>query len=95
VKHTGRGGTITLRATKTEDSVQMDVEDNGHGIPSNFLETIFEKFGQVETRQRTGTGLGLTFCKMAVEAHGGQIWVTSVEGEGSKFSFSMPLSPRE
>ena len=92
VKHTGRGGTITLKATAEGDKVTISVVDNGHGIPGQYLETIFEKFGQVETRQRTGTALGLTFCKMAVEAHGGRIWVESVEGEGSTFSFSLPIS---
>lgn len=92
VKHTGRGGIITLRIASAGDDVQFDVADNGHGIPADFLDTIFEKFGQVETRQRTGTGLGLTFCKMAVEAHGGRIWVESVEGEGSTFSFTLPAT---
>jgi two-component system sensor histidine kinase/response regulator len=92
IKHTGRGGSITLRATVDGQEVTIAVADNGHGIPSQYLETIFEKFGQVETRQRTGTGLGLTFCKMAVEAHGGQISVESVEGEGSTFTFTLPIS---
>jgi signal transduction histidine kinase len=71
------------------------VADNGYGIPQKYLDTIFEKFDQVETRQRTGTGLGLTFCKMAVEAHGGRIWVESTEGEGSTFSFALPLTVEE
>lgn len=92
VKHTGRGGTITLRARIEDDEARIEVADNGYGIPQKYLDTIFEKFGQVETRQRTGTGLGLTFCKMAVEAHGGRIWVESTEGEGSTFSFALPLT---
>lgn len=91
VKHTGRGGTITLKCRKVDESLQIDVVDNGHGIPEDYLDKIFEKFGQVDRRRRNGTGLGLTFCKMAVEAHGGQIWVESIEGEGSTFSFILPL----
>jgi signal transduction histidine kinase len=92
VKHTGRGGTITLRFRKIGEDLKIDVADNGHGIPEDYLERIFEKFGQVDRRRRSGTGLGLTFCKMAVEAHGGRIWVESKEGEGSTFSFILPLA---
>ena len=92
VKHTGRGGVITLKAWVEGDEARIDVADTGHGIPQDYLVTIFEKFGQVESRQRSGTGLGLTFCKMAGEAHGGKIWVNSVEGEGSTFSFSLPMN---
>ena len=95
VKHTGRGGIITLGARIDGDEILIEVVDNGHGIPAEFLDTIFEKFGQVETRQRAGTGLGLTFCKMAVEAHGGRIRVESKEGEGSTFSFALPLTVEE
>ena len=93
VKHSGRGGVITVRASNTDDRMRLEVEDKGHGIPAGFQDKIFEKFGQVETRQRTGSGLGLTFCKMAVEAHDGHIWVESVEGEGSTFIFELPLKP--
>ncbi|MBK34308.1 MAG: hypothetical protein CME26_02115 [Gemmatimonadetes bacterium] len=93
IKHTGRGGTITLKGRKVDDSVQINVADNGHGIPEDYLERIFEKFGQVDRKRRSGAGLGLTLCKVAIEAHGGKIWVESVEGEGSTFSFVLPLSP--
>ncbi|HEY0076162.1 MAG TPA: ATP-binding protein, partial [Abditibacteriaceae bacterium] len=63
------------------------------GIPAEAFERIFEKFGQVEKRQageRASTGLGLTFCKLAVEAHGGRIWVESEPGIGSEFLFVLP-----
>jgi signal transduction histidine kinase len=93
VKHSGRGGVITVRASNTNDTMRIEVQDTGHGIPEGFQDKIFEKFGQVESRQRTGSGLGLTFCKMAVEAHEGKIWVESVEGEGSNFIFELPLKP--
>ncbi len=91
VKHTGRGGTITLKCSRLDEVLQIDVIDNGHGIPEDYLDRIFEKFGQVDRRRRSGTGLGLTFCKMAVEVHGGRIWVESKEGGGSTFSFILPL----
>lgn len=93
IKHSGRGGIITVSASNTEDKMRVQVKDTGQGIPADFQEKIFEKFGQVETRQRTGSGLGLTFCKMAIEAHDGKIWVESVEGEGSTFIFEVPLKP--
>ncbi len=70
----------------------MWVQDRGIGIPPAYHERIFEKFGQVHGRKLRGTGLGLTFCKLTVEAHGGHIWVESEEGQGSVFAFRLPLS---
>ena len=91
VKHTGRGGTITVKAQHIDDHMRIEVVDTGQGIPEDYREKIFEKFAQVESRQRTGTGLGLTFCKMAIESHSGQIWVESEEGVGSTFVFQVPI----
>jgi signal transduction histidine kinase len=68
------------------------VQDRGMGVPKAYHERIFEKFGQVRGRKVRGTGLGLTFCKLAVEAHGGHIWVESEDGAGSVFAFSLPLA---
>jgi two-component system, NtrC family, sensor histidine kinase KinB len=70
----------------------MWVQDRGIGIPPAYYERIFEKFGQVRGRKARGTGLGLTFCRLAVEAHGGRIWVESEEGKGSVFAFALPLA---
>jgi PAS domain S-box-containing protein len=68
------------------------VRDEGSGIPPQFHDRIFEKFGQVRGgRKVRGTGLGLTFCKLAVEAHGGKVWLQSAEGVGSTFAFALPL----
>lgn len=97
IKFTPPLGTVTVgaRHCKEEHSIEIWIGDTGEGIPPDSIDRIFEKFGQVESRQggRTmSTGLGLTFCKLAVEAHGGQIHVESVLGEGSKFSFTIPLS---
>lgn len=68
------------------------VQDRGPGIPAAYHERIFEKFGQVRGRKLRGTGLGLTFCKLAVAAHSGQIWLESTEGRGSIFAFALPLA---
>ncbi|NJM06529.1 GAF domain-containing protein [Candidatus Gracilibacteria bacterium] len=67
------------------------VRDHGPGIPAQDHDRIFRRFGQVRGRRVRGTGLGLTFCKLAVEAHGGRIWLESKEGEGSTFVFALPL----
>ena len=96
--HTTEGGKIWLKARRTEGTggpeIQLEIGDNGVGIPEEYKTKIFEKFVQVEKKRahlRTGTGLGLTFCKMAVELHQGKIWVESEEGKGSKFIFTLPI----
>jgi two-component system, sensor histidine kinase and response regulator len=98
IKFTPAGGAVTLsaRPSDTERVLLLSVTDTGEGIPAEAFARIFEKFGQVESRQagrRMSTGLGLTFCKMVVEAHGGRIWVESELGQGSTFSFTVPLTP--
>ncbi len=94
LKHTPEGGTIRVVVGRyDEDKLIVSVSDTGPGIPEAYRQRIFEKFGQVESRTaRRGTGLGLTFCKMAVEAHGGRIWVESEVGQGSTFSFTLPIA---
>ena len=75
-------------------SVQFRVKDQGTGIPKNKLETIFERFHQVDSsdaRKKGGTGLGLTICRKIIEQHDGEIWAESIEGEGSTFVFTLPL----
>lgn len=98
IKFTPAQGSITLDAhfvarPDRRDSVVFACQDTGEGIPEDAFARIFEKFGQVESRtagRTMSTGLGLTFCKMAVEAHGGRIWVQSTIGHGSTFSFAIP-----
>lgn len=99
IKFTPAGGTLTVevRPGETGQCLVFSVSDTGEGIPPEAFERIFEKFGQVESRQggrMMSTGLGLTFCKLAIEAHGGHIGVESVPGEGSTFSFTIPLGGR-
>lgn len=71
------------------------VRDSGLGISPNDQEKIFARFGQAGKQRRKGTGLGLTFCKLVVEAHGGRIWVESQVGAGSLFAFSLPTAAFE
>ena len=97
IKFTPFGGTVTIGIRHDEDNTHalISVTDTGEGIPPDAFELIFQKFGQVASRKggRTmSTGLGLTFCKLAVEAHGGKIWVESTPGHGSTFTFNIPNS---
>jgi signal transduction histidine kinase len=96
IKFTSTAGTLTVAAKLGEDEefLLFSVSDTGEGIPKESFSHIFEKFGQVEDRtegRMMSTGLGLTFCRLAAEAHGGHIDVESTLGEGSTFSFSIPL----
>lgn len=90
LKFTPDDGTIIIKLRTVEEGVRVSVEDTGNGIPSQHLPKIFDKFYQAEARERS-TGLGLTFCKLAVELHGGRIGVESKIGEGSTFWFILPF----
>ncbi len=93
LKFTPSDGWIRLGIEPDENRVCVRVWDNGPGIPPEYRERIFEKFGQVEAhanRQKHSTGLGLTFCKLAVEAHGGSVGVESEVDKGSTFWFVLP-----
>ena len=90
VKFTPRNGRITLRLGAKRGGACCEVIDTGRGIPPELHARVFEKFGQVEARQQKqhlGTGLGLTFCQLAVQAHGGDIGLESEVGKGSTFWF--------
>jgi signal transduction histidine kinase len=93
IKFTG-AGTVTVSAHQDGPAtIRFSVRDTGPGIPAESFGRIFEKFGQLDSR-RVGTGLGLAFCKLAVEAHGGRITVESTLGAGSTFSFTIPVAGR-
>lgn len=94
IKFTPTKGKIIISGNKLDRAVQIDVSDTGCGIPQEASEKIFEEFYRVDNpinEQVKGTGLGLTLVKHIVEAHGGKIWVTSKLGQGSTFSFTLPL----
>ena len=91
VKVTGDGGLISISANATDRWVEVKVSDNGIGIAREHLPHVFERFYKVDRSRRDGgTGLGLAIVKHLVQAHGGDIKVESVEGEGSAFSFTLP-----
>jgi len=97
LKHTPPGGQVQMGAKDDGDRVKFWVRDNGEGIPAEILPRVFDKFmvgpeASDPSASVYGTGLGLTFCKMAVEAHGGSIWAESEPGEGSIFTFTLPKS---
>jgi two-component system, NtrC family, sensor kinase len=95
VKFTPEGGRISLKAGLTDGAVKIAVTDTGIGIAPEDQAAIFEEFRQVghdETRKQEGTGLGLTLAKKFVELHGGKIWVESEPGQGSTFTFTLPVA---
>jgi signal transduction histidine kinase len=95
--HSAQAITLQLSARRDGDGILFTVADNGPGIPPEYHEVIFRKFERVKnpTMPRTrSSGLGLAFCKLVVDAHGGRIWVQSAgEGKGSAFHFSLPAKP--
>jgi len=95
IQYTPPGGQIRVSASADSRETVATVSDTGIGIPVIDQERIFERFYRVDaarSREAGGTGLGLSIAKHIVEAHGGRLWVESVVGEGSKFSFSIPLA---
>jgi len=93
LKFSPDGEPVRVRIEETRSEVTLSVLDRGRGIPPKYHDRIFQKFGQVERSdqdRKRSTGLGLTFCKLAIEAHNGRIGVDSDVGKGSKFWFSLP-----
>jgi PAS domain S-box-containing protein len=96
VKFSPPGGSVELRVEPAEGEARFRVADQGRGIPTDRLESIFERFQQVDSsdsRQKGGTGLGLAICRTIVTQHGGRIWAESEPGAGSTFHFTLPLAP--
>jgi signal transduction histidine kinase len=91
LKFTPAGGTVTVTAEAAGESVAFHVADTGEGIAPEHLPRLFDRFWQAERGDRKGLGLGLAIAKGIVEAHGGRIWAESVPGQGSTFSFTLPV----
>ncbi len=97
IKYTPETGTVRIYARLSADGqmVEVEVVDNGVGIPAEVLPVIFDRFSRAERddiRGISGTGLGLAIVKGLVEAHHGKVWADSIEGDGSTFGFAIPLS---
>jgi PAS domain S-box-containing protein len=98
MKFSPQGGIITVEGAVLDDEVQVSVADQGIGISETEQERIFERFYRVSesgTGTVPGTGLGLHICRILVQAHGGRIWVESEPGQGSVFTFTLPIAHEE
>lgn len=92
IKFTQKGGKVVLTVTHDEKFAKFEVSDTGPGISPDLLPHVFNRYWQAKETARKGTGLGLAIAKGIVEAHGGRIWVESVVGQGSRFSFTFPIA---
>jgi PAS domain S-box-containing protein len=97
IKFSGQGSTVQFEVElETASALRFCVRDRGRGIPQEQLESIFERFHQVDasdSRQKGGTGLGLAICRSIVQQHGGIIWAESIQSQGSCFCFTVPIGP--
>ncbi len=96
VKYSDEGSTIDVRSRTDGQWVELEVRDQGIGIPARDLERIFERFYRVDRgrgRDSGGTGLGLAIVRHVVASHGGDVRVVSQEGEGSTFTLRFPAGP--
>lgn len=95
-KHTRKGGRIEVLGKVAETTAEFQVIDDGEGLPEDDLELIFNRFEQSRAtiHERFDTGMGLTFCRLAVQEHGGKIWAKSALGKGATFTFTLPLGRR-
>jgi signal transduction histidine kinase len=93
LKFTPEGGRIDVRAGLADGVVEISVTDSGIGIAPEDHAAVFEEFRQVRQadKKAEGAGLGLALCRKSVELHGGRIWVKSQIGQGSTFTFTLPI----
>ncbi len=92
VKHSPRGGVVTLRVQQRNDQVFFSTRDEGPGVEKDELDWLFGRFWQSERRPKRGLGLGLYIAKAIVDAHGGSIWAESEEAYGACFTFTLPVA---
>ena len=96
LSHSPNGVAITMSARREDAGILFTVADTGPGIPREYHELIFRKFEQVRTPNAPklrSSGLGLAFCRLVAESHGGRIWVTSELGHGAQFHLYLPDAP--
>lgn len=95
LKFTGNEGLVSISASRTNDFVEIQIKDSGVGIPESRIQNLFSienNMTTLGTAKEKGTGLGLLLCKELVEIQGGKIWVESIDGKGSIFFFTLPIS---
>jgi len=95
IEHSPESGIVRVAVTPCDEGIEITVADQGPGVPPQFRERIFEKFERLEQRKSVpgaNRGLGLTFCRLAVEAHGGTIWVDDAPGGGALFRALLPAT---
>ena len=98
IQFTPQHGRVVVRVDREPERYLVSVEDDGIGIPESELPHVFERFRQVDgspTRAHAGMGIGLALARSLVELHGGAIWASSVVGQGSRFTFALPIRPAE
>lgn len=98
VKYSAKGTTITAQVLRSESGLVVSVTDQGMGIPASEIERVFDRMYRIRTDRTarvSGMGLGLSIAKGIVEAHGGRIWMESIEGKGSTCFFTLPLDAEE
>jgi two-component system clock-associated histidine kinase SasA len=92
VKYTPQGGEIALEASEIDSWVKICIRDSGPGIPLEDRARIFDKYTRLNSEEETkGFGLGLAYCRLAIEGHGGKIWVDSQPEEGARFCLTLPF----
>ncbi len=94
LRYTPSGKTVAMRVFPDDSWLHFSVTDEGPGIPKEYLDRLFDRFVQIKARKAgaaIGTGLGLTFCQLAIKAHGGRIWLESELGKGTTVHFLLPL----
>ena len=89
LQHTHQGDRIAILAERIDDEIVIEVGDSGEGMSANTVSHVFDRF--YKGRGSPGLGLGMAITKALVEAHGGRIWVESALGEGTRFSFTLPI----
>ncbi len=95
VRFTPGGGQVGIKAQRLSNAIQITVSDTGIGIAPGDIDKLFQAFKTVQTpvsQKYEGKGLGLYFCRRFILQHGGQIWVESQLGKGSKFHFTIPTN---
>ncbi|MCK6585165.1 MAG: ATP-binding protein, partial [Anaerolineales bacterium] len=95
-KYSPTGATIEIGARAEDGWVHFWVKDQGAGIPPSEQDHIFDKFTRLRGQGKaSGLGIGLAFCRLAVQGHGGRIWVESDTGKGATFHFTFPVASKE